>query len=342
MVDIVNSEKVKPQAGFSLIEVLMAVVILGIITLALTSLFESQQHQMQALDQKFEVQNLRNAVMGMLQNRTTCVANLTNSVASFDISDATLTTPSVNSINVDELHVGPTLTSQLIAKRGLSLPGKPAGTMVVASIVLGEIYATGGTNEYKGTWKIDIAPDTMIRALKPVKIDQIITINGSTPYYVTNCGSYAAPAVVEIALNATQSYAPNECPGGWMLSPNLTMRRQDCNTSDTWVGVAMPEIDGVPRFEYATEFGSPKGGGAGHSWWYYIKGLSRRYYAAPASLDPTLAHSVKMTFYIGNRGNLATAPSSALGFLSLTSATPATAHPCIKLFETTLTSECLH
>lgn len=176
--------------GFSLVEVLIVVGILSITALMTTSLFAAQQKNMQVLNEKFQIQNLNANVLTVHKNQSACVANLTTGVAPVDLSAATTTVATPNTINLNALHYGQTATTPVVAKVGESLPGLLAGQMVVESIRIKNIMQTGNPGEYKGQLVVNFAPETTIGSPKPPSIDQIFTI-GASPVnaaVVAGCG----------------------------------------------------------------------------------------------------------------------------------------------------------
>ena len=119
---VLVTSKINQNNGFSLIEVLVAAGLLGLLSLGIASMFSQQQKEMKALDEKFILQSLRQNVLNVLQSKPVCVSNLGS--ISADISTATTTTPSAGNFVFTELHIGTGPSTPLLAKVNMSLPGR--------------------------------------------------------------------------------------------------------------------------------------------------------------------------------------------------------------------------
>ncbi len=179
--------KLNRKNGFSLIEILIAAGLAAMLSLGLASMFLQQQKEMKALDEKFYLQSLRQNVMNILQSKAVCLSNL--GTISADISSATTTTPSTINFVFNELHIGTSTLTPLVAKVNVSLPGRLSNEMIPASMQMKNIYQTGAVNEYRGTLVIDFLSSSMTRALKSLEFDLFFTITPpATNAFISNCG----------------------------------------------------------------------------------------------------------------------------------------------------------
>lgn len=189
MTAVKHSEFCK-QRGFSLIEILVAVGIMGFVTLTMASMFSNQQLEMKALQEKFDSRGLQSTLLTVMQNPSTCQANLATWAAVTDISSAVGATKSVNNIPITELHSGNTAISPIIAKVGDPLPGRNPGQMIVSAIQIQDIFSTGNLNEYQGRLTVTFAAASMVRPLRDIWVDQIFTITPpATAAVISGCGS---------------------------------------------------------------------------------------------------------------------------------------------------------
>ena len=321
------------RRGNSLIQVMIASIIVGVILYSVMTMIQNLTAAQMSMQQKID----------SLMAQSLITAHIINDLDNCNLSvqgKPFVAGAPIPNIALNELVLGPATAPSAIVKTAASTV---SSGLLVQSIELQDIVPEIIPNEYRSN--VTVRSINRGLQLKDLKFPLYFELD-STGTQILRCSlKTAPPQIIELALGTSQAYPAGSCPGGWIVAPALAGRRLDCSTSDTWVGVAVPAIDGVTRYEYATEFGSAKSGGSGHGWTYMVRGLSQRHYLDNTELDPTVSHNISLEYYIGNRGGIpggaGAAPTTAAAFSTLTAATSATPHPCIQLFSTTLMIECL-
>ncbi len=315
------------QRGFSIVEVMVAFGLLAVFMYAMMGTFQLFNRQSSFQQQKIDsLQSQSLIVSQIINNISNCTLSIQNKP--FNVSSP----PS--SLELSELVLGP--ASNISALVRTSRSSYKTGSLV-NSINITDIVTDGTIGYYKGNLEVDFKNNIM----QTKKMSAPVLFKASAASNLTTgCRTPNSPTnITVLSLGSSQLYPAGSCPAGWMISPMLTMQRNDCTTGDVWVGVSIPNIDGALMFNQDVEFGSSKGGSRGHGWDYFIRGLSNRYYVSPFMLDPSVDHTIKLEFYIGNRGTNFSASSAA--FKVFMPADASTVHPCIRLVETTMTIECL-
>lgn len=315
------------ESGSLMIQILIAIGIMGILILTFSSIFQYVNRQQSYNQQKVDSLTAQSLISTQfLSNIENC--NLSLQGLPFDVGSPP------TELALTELVVGPATNVLALVKTASST--QPGGNLA-NSIVMNNITADANPGDFRATVVVDFKNTVM--DTRDMSFPIFFKASPATNT-ITGCRVQISPSnIVVLNLGGVQNYPAASCPGGWMISPNLSARRLDCGTGDTWVAVAIPNVDGTLRYDMTVEFGSPKGGGSGHGWYYFVRGLSQRYYMNPLTFDPSAPHSIGLEFYIGNRNSNFAANASA--FSVFTPATPATAHPCIQLIETTMMIECL-
>lgn len=170
-----------------LIQVLIAAAIMSIISLGVATMIVSQNQQAKALYQKAEVLELKNQVQMLMQNPANCDQNLLNQRV--NLNGVTPTQSNNSEVNLGTLSIGAPPNSLVLAAQNQSLSTSSTG-LRVSRILFREYYATGIPGLYRGVFEIRLHTDTMVVALKPVKVQQFFRINTSDPITnarVTSC-----------------------------------------------------------------------------------------------------------------------------------------------------------
>jgi type II secretory pathway pseudopilin PulG len=280
------------QKGISLIQVMVAVGIMGILTLVFASFIANMQTEQKFLQQKSDAL-LAQAMIDLhfLKNQSNCTQSLKG--YSFDPNN-----PPTH-ISIDDL-----VSWDPINNTEQPIVQSPASSLT-GGIEVGAITLSNFSNLGGGTFsgRLSVHFNSEARAMKPYEFLQAFNVVGGQ---IDSCG-YAptsAPDIVTLGIDESQAYPANACPNGWKVTPSVSVYRTGQNSATHWVGGGLPQIDGVRRFDLSVEFGSSKSGGAGHGWMYFARGVSRSYHlppSGPISLDPTIPHTITYRVYIGER-----------------------------------------
>lgn len=242
-----SSLKYLNNKGLTLIEIVVGIGLSAILISATTSMILSQQKETKALTQKLELSDLKNQIMQGFVNNDVCTWQFTGKTFSTD--RVTTTNPSATTISLDALYAGLDNTSYVFAQRDTALPGSSG--LRVSTIQLTKIVATGVTDQYKGTIQISFSPDSMIRAIKPIEISQIITATGSPTASITACGG-GSSGVLKFedlvvkwgADNYRDRYSYAYCDPGYIAVSGGSYYVRTYRCSDEFTGRSHPTSDG--------------------------------------------------------------------------------------------------
>lgn len=167
------------QAGFGLIEVLIAVAILIVVSLGMAGSLSDMHSHLRAISQKQEILELRNLVTQQMLKAGVCTWQLKDKV--IDVSMPTSeASPSPTVLNLGQLYMGQDASSPLLARNGERIPESLSGVKV-SNIYFKNIYATGNPNEFKGLFQITFNVNSLSRPVKPLQVQQIFTVNSADP-----------------------------------------------------------------------------------------------------------------------------------------------------------------
>jgi len=295
MQPVISPLKPLNQKGMSLIQVMVAVGIMGIITVAFTSLISNMQTEQRFLQQKSDALLAQTMIdLHILKNQSNC----TQSLKGYPFNPLSPPTH----IAIDELvSWNPITSTEEAIVRTSASPYVNQG-ISVGSITLANFTDLGG-GTFTGNMSIRFLSDA--RPLRAYEFLQAFNVVGGQ---IDSCGysPSTAPSIVTLGIDESQTYPANTCPNGWKVTPSVSVYRTGANSANHWVGGGLPDIDGARRFDLSVEFGSSKSGGAGHGWMYFARGVSRTYHlppSGPISLDPTVPHTITNRVYIGERAS---------------------------------------
>ncbi len=171
---------------------MIAVGILGVVSVGMASLFTTQQQEFKALAQKADTIELRNRVMNNLMRPAVCAWQLAGKVIDLSTTTTTVPSPTVIDFGVVPLYEGLDATSGILAQSGNTVMYTHGG-IVVDKVLFKDILSTGIPNEYNGIIEIQFQSTSMIRPLRPIQIQQKITTNNATATAtITTCGTVLA------------------------------------------------------------------------------------------------------------------------------------------------------
>ncbi|WP_413290174.1 type II secretion system protein [Bdellovibrio sp. HCB337] len=171
--------QIKNKSGTSLIEVLVAVSIIGFIALALTSLIVSQQKESRALADKLSALDLQQLLISTLADGSVCTFQLTDPSEASHRSAQTINIQNIATeiIELDRILLrGVAGSSVLIAKDGSVSALSPQ--MTVKSIVLENIQ--GSNDFFTANYRVDFA-STSIRPPKAITVKTTLQTNPASP-----------------------------------------------------------------------------------------------------------------------------------------------------------------
>lgn len=258
-----NSSKrlVQNQRGMSIMEVVIASGIMGIMALVFTSMITTQQKQVKLMEVKLAQNETSNFIQSAFKDSATCsnqflTANngVFKSFASYaegkpisnpgvvDLSDSTtdLTKPSSAKIYLNKVYLGANATSQLITEVGKPLPGLSVAK--VKSIYIGDFVRTDNIDDTKYTANLVINLDSIssgFTALKPINLKMNVqtTTGDIHARSLASCttsdtgggGGPAGPGTISVISGTT-------CPVGKKTVSKLWASRDCiwCKTPNDW------------------------------------------------------------------------------------------------------------
>ena len=196
--------------GFSLIELVVSIAVLGIVTLAVMTMLTNVTSENKFLSQKIDALDFAESLRSEMLNSGNCPCQFSTVV--IDASSAT-----IPDVSLPQLTASCTAGAPVIATPSAPLPGSANG-LHVASIRFSGIAPTGNPNEFTGTF--EVAFDQTVRAMQPIKIRQRLSVDPAAPVNakpvaacqssaMTNChvvDNYGAP----LSYVSVASCAPNE------------------------------------------------------------------------------------------------------------------------------------
>ncbi len=216
------------QNGFSLIEAMLVVGILSFLGVGLSSIIVNVTREQRASQEKLGLLDVKNTLMTAMNNSALCQSQL-NQGSPFDLTGSNL------NISYNELRIGNTPTSPLIAKVGEPLPGFAPGQMVVSKIQLANMIQIAGVpNAFSADLQVTTDPSTMVHPYKAAQMKILLTVTPSPTLansIVASCESGAAGISKSQEVNSTEvQFNPTSasCPLGYLLASCMAI----VNSSD--------------------------------------------------------------------------------------------------------------
>jgi prepilin-type N-terminal cleavage/methylation domain-containing protein len=174
--------KLSMDKGFSLVEMLVAAGIMGVIALSMSSLLVNQSKQTTFVENKLDRSELRNLMLQAFVDEDVCTWQLQGKGA-INIASATSSTVfSPTTMTIPKLYLGKNTTSAVLAAVGQHISSR-GSSPVVKSIHFKNIYQPDPTNENKirGDIVIDFVEDKTQITLQAISYPVIVTLDSSTP-----------------------------------------------------------------------------------------------------------------------------------------------------------------
>jgi prepilin-type N-terminal cleavage/methylation domain-containing protein len=172
----------KKHFGFTLVEVLVVVVIMGVISAGLMSMMSNLFSEQKSFGQKMEMFELRYLLTTIMTDSANCTWQFQNGNPTVNLTGASPTNASVSEITLGELHAGTDMSSLLLAKTDEVLPTSQTN-IKVSSIKLRKIYCLDNpcNNRIKGVLEVAFDPATLSRPRQPVELNMFLTTVAGDP-----------------------------------------------------------------------------------------------------------------------------------------------------------------
>jgi hypothetical protein len=224
---------IKSQLGQMLIEVLIASAIMGVLMLGTSTILISFQKETLSLQQKVASMELEKILVAALNDGSVCQYILNNpSVQTFDSSAAfpQIIDPTTAGDPAFTIYasVTPNGANPAILGSTIASVGQPASsmtnTLMISSIKLEVVSGAGST--YLGNWTIEFDKTKVIRAIHPVIVPTLLTVDATvaTATKVTGCQNFTTciPGDVQACLVAKGTGAQTCLAGGTWSACNVT------------------------------------------------------------------------------------------------------------------------
>lgn len=170
--------KLKSQAGFSIIEILIGAGIVMIVALAFASLTTSLMKELKGVTQKADSAEIRNGMIIAFANSNVCSWQLQGKT--IRTSGVTATNSSSTNLVIPTLYAGLDTNSYVIAKADTNISISQS-SLKVQDIHLKDIFSTGNPDEYVGTIYVSFDDESLVRPLKSVTTQVVFFVNPADP-----------------------------------------------------------------------------------------------------------------------------------------------------------------
>lgn len=196
-------------------QVLIAIGLVGILSVALASVLADYSRNSRAMTQKMEAMDLKNMLQMSFINADNCTCQFSALVnttkASQLIFDSTLAAGKAR-MNLDEVRTSCGVGAMVLAKNNEILPGSQTN-LRVSSIGIEGISPTGNADEYIGYVTVSFDQSTLARSLAPVRFPQkffAVSTSPATAKTIETCnpvktgggGSAGEGDICGLALNS--------------------------------------------------------------------------------------------------------------------------------------------
>ncbi len=178
---LVNGSSPKSD-GFSLIELLVVLSILGIMSMALATLLSNQSKQQTIVMQKSEIIDLKQTIQNSMSNllNCACLMNPTNNKSNeYPLSFDSTALPA--SIQLKYLYSACDATTKKptfpLAQENTFLPGTQTH-LKISKILLSNIQKTGGINEFQGDFEVQFDASSTAGVRRPLTVTQRFIAEG--------------------------------------------------------------------------------------------------------------------------------------------------------------------
>ncbi len=243
-------ERCRNNLGFTIIEVLVAMGLLGIVAFIFGDIMYTQQREIRFMNQKGEAFELQTLIREALKSKAVCSWQLAHRV--INVVGTTINNPSPTTLTIGTLYMGLNNASGVLAQAGFPVPQTSTG-LIVQTVQFTKIFATGIPDVYKGTFVINFAPTSVVRSMRPVEVQKFIVLYPGGPLsakLIKECDVDITDKIILTGVNPvcpigksptmrrwTTSSCSDTLNGGWV-----------CNLYQGWAG-AIPQCESCINWE---------------------------------------------------------------------------------------------
>ena len=205
------------ENGFSLISTLIATLIMGILISTMLTTFSWQNKELQFIKEQLLSASLKFFMIQTMKNLENCTCHFkqdptlrdakSEHLGPFSIDETAGAT--ISPINLGSFRSGCDFTSPDNVVVAAGEPLKGGANLVVDSVKVKEITPTGTPHEYQGSIQVAYQSRSWTRAMKPVSVDVIMSVDGSsgTPQArpIVGCGGVTLAAAPQETIKVSLS-----------------------------------------------------------------------------------------------------------------------------------------
>ena len=167
------------KKGISLVETTVALGVMAILALAVSSMISNQQKESRSVSESLAKLDLEKLLIASLASGEICTFELTQpSPKTFDSTAISGSTPPT--ITLTGLHASAIASAPLLVQTGTK--ASPASSsLIVNSIVIGNIVGAGTPDSFLADLKIDFDPTKTVRVLKPISLKMTLNTDPTSP-----------------------------------------------------------------------------------------------------------------------------------------------------------------
>lgn len=209
--------------GLGVVEVLIAATLLGIFSVSVLNLMESQNKNITRVNQKTEATNLRNSLLSSLFDPAICSYNVSVTTDAALVFDSTAALAD-RKISLSSFRMGSVVTAPILVQAGQTL----GSGLQVNEILVKDLTAAAG-GKWSGIWEISFVQNSTI-ALRPVTLPaQLFTVNAAAPANAVNivgCDAVSTGPTTSWGLTGNAGTNPAIHFFGTTNDSDLVMRNQ--------------------------------------------------------------------------------------------------------------------
>lgn len=167
----------KKQAGFTIIEVLISVSILGIVGMGFMSMMEYMRKEIQSANRKVDLIELRRVTSNYMADLTNCGCQLNLNGGTID---TTVSSPATPETTISQIQTGCAVGSTPVMISNHLVPGSSAN-LAVDTIKLQSIQSMGAANRYRGKFRVEFKNDSTAYPMKGFELEVRFRTDPLTP-----------------------------------------------------------------------------------------------------------------------------------------------------------------